>query len=1103
MSAKPAWQPWHDVVALRDDVKSGELSLAMFAADLHDVDMGCARRVYQDTTEFFSLTFPTFSIRELARDVVNRLAGRNDKAVRQLELTYGGGKTHTLITLYHLVHDPERLPDLPAVHEFIEHIGLRPPRSRVAVLAFDKLDVEKGMEARDPRGTTRRLRHPWSVLAYQIAGSDGLRLLHAEDQDAERETAPAESLLTSLLALPAKEELPTLVLIDEVLMYARGKVDIDPAWRGRLASFFQYLTQAATKVDRCAIVASLLATDPRKSDDVGKEIIHEIFAIFRREREEGVQPVLKDDVAEVLRRRFFKAESIRNRDRFRQHVVAALKGIAELDEQTRKEGKAAEERFLKSYPFHPDLTDLFYSKWTNLENFQRTRGALRTFALALRDASKWDQSPLVGPNVFLGPPGSSAVSEAARELTSIATTEEVEGKRQEWTGILEGELAKAREIQTDGTGLRFRELEAAVFATFLHSQPIGSKALTRELLLLVGASRPDRIELEKALRRWSEVSWFLDEAGIGDAGTGPDGRRQLPRTWRLGSRPNLRQMHHDACVRVPPEAIDARLLDDVGKLKSLKEAAVGAGARVHVLPQRPRDVEDDGEFHYAVLGPVAGAESGKPSAEGRRFLEEGASAASPRIYRNAVVLAVPSREGIEIARSRIRDYLGWEEVRSQLKNHDVDPIRAATLRAFIDESRGKISEAIQHAYCIVMTVGEDKEIQTFKITVGDKPLFALIKEDRRSRIQETPVAAEALLPGGPYDLWREGETSRRLKDLVGAFAQFPHLPKMLNRRAILDTLRAGCREGRFVLKALRPDRSVRTFWRTEPGEADLKDPGLEVVLPGAAVLAEIEPRLLSQGGLPGFWDGPELGVQSVCDYFRGGHTVKVPREGYQETVAVPKAERDVVETAIRRAVASGTLWLVAGPASLLSEEIPAGLLTDDALLLPPPRPIAATDLLPENLPGAWSGGASSAWAIASGLSRAAGKNLPWTTVREALDGAFRAGLLERTADSAPWPCDFAGAQSIKLRVPDRSAAATGGGASIRTGGGALSAEASLRPDEIQDLAERVGDIVKAAAGHNLKLTLRVELGGSVRTPEEVVKQVSAILREINKDLDLE
>ncbi len=105
--------------------------------------MGKAKPVYQDAREFFSLTYPTFNLRELAEDIVTRLAGKSEKAARQLELTYGGGKTHSLITMWHLASDPAKLFDLPAVNEFIQHIGMEPPKARVAVLAFDELDAGK------------------------------------------------------------------------------------------------------------------------------------------------------------------------------------------------------------------------------------------------------------------------------------------------------------------------------------------------------------------------------------------------------------------------------------------------------------------------------------------------------------------------------------------------------------------------------------------------------------------------------------------------------------------------------------------------------------------------------------------------------------------------------------------------------------------------------------------------------------------------------------------------------------------------------------------------------------------------------------------------
>ena len=624
MPPKLPWTPWHRVVGLREDVRTGELSLAAFAADLHDVVMQRgARPVYEDPARFFALTYPTFSLRELARDVVLRLAGQNDKAIRQLELTYGGGKTHTLTVLRHLVHDPQALPSLPALEQFKSHIGAPLPTARIAALCFDKLDVEKGMEVRDPEGNVRWLKHPWSVLAFQLVGAAGLRALHAEGKEEERETPPAEPLLVDLLSRPQSEGLSTLVLIDEVLMYAREKAMMDEGvWTGRLIDFFQYLCQAVVKVDRCALIASILASDPEKSDRYGKELMARISEIFSRQKEEGVQPVQKEDVAEVLRRRFFEPTSIADPETFRAHVTTAVANIVALNPVVRKDQKNAEERFLGSYPFHPDLTDIFYTRWTQLDGFQRTRGILRTFALALRDAEKWDESPLIGANVFLPTPERGGISEAARELTSTATREITENSGNDWTTVLDGELEKARAIQTEHAGLRFREMEQAVFATFLSSQPIGQKARTPDLTMLTGATRPDRIELEKGLRRWMETSWFLDEAEFGADASGGD-VAALPKAWRLGNRPNLKQMHYDACAnRVSAEAIDRKLLEDVRQTKNLTTGASGAGARVHVLPEHPKDIADDGDFRFAILGPSAVSDSGKPSTAAQRFIDQ-------------------------------------------------------------------------------------------------------------------------------------------------------------------------------------------------------------------------------------------------------------------------------------------------------------------------------------------------------------------------------------------------------------------------------------------------------------------------------------------------
>ena len=286
----------------------------------------------------------------------------------------------------------------------------------------------------------------------------------------------------------------------------------------------------------------------------------------------------------------------------------------------------------------------------------------------------------------------------------------------------------------------------------------------------------------------------------------------MPKSWRLGNRPNLRQMHDDACAnRVAPGRVEAELIEHIRNQRSLTSGASAAGARVHNLPDRPRDISDDGDFHYAVLGQTAASESGKPSAEARRFINETTASDRPRVNRNAIVLAVPSRDGLDLARDRVREHLGWVEVKELLKGQPVDPVREQMLVNETSSAERRIPDAIRQAYSVVVTVNEDNAIQSFRVAVDDEPLFLIIKADRRARIQETAISSEAMLPGGPYDLWREGEDSRRVKDLVGAFAQFAKLPKMLHQKEILDTIAQGVREGIWVGPPNAPGPDVQNL----------------------------------------------------------------------------------------------------------------------------------------------------------------------------------------------------------------------------------------------------------------------------------------------------
>ena len=155
--------------------------------------------------------------------------------------------------------------------------------------------------------------------------------------------------------------------------------------------------------------------------------------------------------------------------------------------------------------------------------------------------------------------------------------------------------------------------------------------------------------------------------------------------------------------------------------------------------------------------------------------------------------------------------------------------------------------------------------------------------------------AAALLPNGPYELWREGEEARLVKDLAEAFARHPRLPKVLTPKVMLDTVLKGVERGLLVGRLVRPDGSVRTWWNEPVDSAVRDDPQLEVALPEQAELSTLADALLKPGLLPNLWggseDAPRVTVREVVEYFSGGHVVQIQKEGYDEPYPIPAAPK--------------------------------------------------------------------------------------------------------------------------------------------------------------------------------------------------------------------
>ena len=901
---------WHEHCVLRDDVRQGTLQLAEFAADLYGVRTGAAPNVYLLPDLFFDRTYPTHKLKTLVRDVVHRLSGRGGKPVIDVQVTYGGGKTHALIALLHLAERGAELRPHPTVQEFMGFSGVDPlPQARVALLPFDKFDVIEGLSVFSPDGTQRQVNTPWGALAYQLAGDEGLEKVAAHEAGY---ITPAEPLLVELLKAPQTEGLSTLILIDETLLYARNAVNDDPKRLGTLQGFFQMLTQAASRVDRAAMVASLITSDVVSDDPTGVQVLNAIGGVFRRIGE-TVEPVSREDISELLRRRLF--ESVPP-EATRRAVVDNLAGVMQkLPLRDSQKGQDAYDRLLKSYPFHPDLLDVFYQKWTQLDKFQRTRGVLRMFATALRASDGKDPSPFVGPNTLLGPDGE--ISEAVGELIEACDEDD------KWPQILTGEVQKAREVQGNFPMLKGREIEAAVLSTFLHSQPAGQKVDLTDLYSLLAHLGIDTISVEEGLSKWREISWFLKENDS---------------SWALGTTSNLTSMHSRAMGRLTEDQINEDL---VKRIKDAKLAQNAGDVSAHVLPDSPADIPDNPDLHFVVVGPEYPAVPGEDvSASLKAFFD--------RTYRNNVIILAPENSRLTGLCSRIRKILGWGAIESGDEMRLLTETQQDMLRKRKRDDEAGILDSIKSTYSVLIEVDEAGEIKARLLPPGPESPFERVKTFlvEAERLLTTSLDPYLLTPDSFFELWGEEETSKPIQGLYRMFASLPRLPRLLGRRVFAETLQRGVTEGRIVLRFVRPDSSQHTYWRESLSAEDLSNRDLEIVPIAHAELHNLSPDLLRPERLSELWEGDNtsITVGAIRAFFGGEDVPKL-------------ASDEILFGAIRAAVEAGFLMARDQNRAYLEEAIPDAVLSDDLELFPPLARISGSEISQNSLPEAWEDGA--------------------------------------------------------------------------------------------------------------------------------------------------
>lgn len=669
-------KPWREIAEPHSDVREGKFLQAEYAADLSRVHAGTANEEYQDPALFFQRTFITEGMRLLLDSVVKRLAGQGGDPVIQLQTAFGGGKTHTMLAVYHLAKGTAPASDLQGVPPILDAAGVTElPKARIAVLDGVEL-LSMASKPRVHAGCT--VKTLWGELAWQLNGEAGYEFVKEADQTG---TAPGKKELADLLAASA----PCVILIDELVRYVSQFEEGKPLSGGTYdtqLSFVQSLTEALKAVPTAVLLASLPFSDREAGSQQGVKALRGLEHYFGRVQALW-KPVATEEAFEIVRRRLFT--NINNKlamesvcRAFADHYIA---NRSDFPQET-QDSKYLE-RLIHAYPIHPEVFDRLYEDWSTLDNFQRTRGVLKLMAKVIHRL--WRD----GNNDPLIMPGSLPL------MDPDTRNEAIYYLPQGWDPVIErdvdGERSETWELENQDT--RFGSVQACrrvARSIFLGSAPHSvqmsgaqvSRGLELERLLLGVVQPGQQVSLFKdALRRLNDRLHYLNHANN--------------RFW-LDTRPNLRREMEERKRRFQ----DREDVFPAVRERVQRSFASGVFGGVHIFTSSG-DVPDDWALRLVVLPPDAAfSKSGQSLAIERATEILKKRGDQPRFKQNRLLFVAAEYDSVSRLKDHVRSFLAWRSIVSDYKDNRIvlDNLMAQQAQASLDQAEETVRRMIRETY---------------------------------------------------------------------------------------------------------------------------------------------------------------------------------------------------------------------------------------------------------------------------------------------------------------------------------------------------------------------------------------------------------------------
>ena len=768
---------WRDVIEPHPDVAQGRYRNAEFAADLAQVARGEGAFEYLDPVEFFARTYVTEGMAGLLEQALRRVGGKDGEPVFQLKTAFGGGKTHSMLALYHLLGGKVSLEKIPNVAEVLERAGLTSlPRVNIAVLVGTAFDLTTSKRpALLPGVTVNTL---WGEMAAQLAIASGKPQIYDFIKEADKKgVSPGSEALKNLFDSAA----PCLVLMDELVAYAKKLYGIKGLAAGtfdNFITFIQEVTEAVRASKNSLVVASIPESEPEIGGEAGQIALKTIEHTFGR-MESIWKPVTANEGFEVVRRRLFlECKDPAQRDAV-CNAYAKFYNVNASDFPVESRNPAYRERLLSCYPIHPEVFDRLYEDWATLERFQRTRGVLRLMAAVIHELWMGNDSSLMimtGSIPFDIP---SVRDELTRHLS------------ENWNAVVDREVDGKASIpyQLDqstprfGTKLIARRVARAIMLGSAPSERSQSVRGVEAARIRLGVAQPD-----DTIGNFNDVLSTL-EASLAYLYKSPS----QDRYW-YDTRPTLRKTVNDKAVQLPLADVDYEIEQRLRKLRR-EEPFTG----LHICPASSQDVPDEQSVRLVILGAdktFTRSEQQNVALQTSTAILDSRGNAS-RIYRNMLIFMAPDAEQIKSVREAVRLYLAWQWVKQNKDELNLDAGQNKTVEESLREENSTVDSRLKEAYCWLLVPGIDKNTSLNQVNwesnlIGGneeiiRKAVLKVKQDEAIITMWAPILLRSELDSL---LWRDKEDIN-LKVLWEQFSQYLYLPRLMNEEVLHTTIRAG------------------------------------------------------------------------------------------------------------------------------------------------------------------------------------------------------------------------------------------------------------------------------------------------------------------------